>query len=209
VWQNETLTGRALIGAGLVIGAVTYTAFADATRRVAVAEDAPAAEDLPAAAPVRLEPGRMSGVGVAFGVGSAICIALGAVFARKAFLALAADGRPLDPIVATVVRVVTAAGIFWLLPIFTGGVREVVGFMREGSVRRRMLIGTGCGAISGMVCYLAALRHAPAGLVSTLVSTSTLVVIPLTALRYRTRVPWDVTLAATVAVIGVGMISWK
>jgi drug/metabolite transporter (DMT)-like permease len=60
-----------------------------------------------------------------------------------------------------------------------------------------------------MVCYLAALRHAPAGLVSTLVSTSTLVVIPLTAVRYRMRIPWDVTAAATVAVLGVGMISWK
>jgi drug/metabolite transporter (DMT)-like permease len=209
VWQNETLTGRALAGAGLVIGAVAYTAFADASRRVAVAEDAPAAEDLPAAGRARVEPGRMSGAGVAFGVGSAVCIALGAVFARKAFLAPAGDGRPLDPIVATVVRVGTAAGIFWLLPIFAGGAREVVGHMRERSVRARMLIGTGCGAIAGMVCYLAALRHAPAGLVSTLVSTSTLVVIPLTAVRYRMRIPWDVTVAATVAVVGVGMISSK
>jgi drug/metabolite transporter (DMT)-like permease len=231
-WQNEVLTGRALVGAGLVLAAVAYTAFTDAARTAAQPHPpenpppAPApqpqhttAERLvlsyetvaadPAAPPARAEPGRMSPVGLAFGVGSAVCIALGAVFARRAYLAPANDGRPLDPIVATVVRVGTAALIFWLLPLLTGSARRTVAHLANRAVRPRVLIGTALGAIAGMLCYLAALRHAPAGLVSTLVSTSTLIVIPLTALRYGTRIPWDVTLAAMIAVVGVGMISWK
>jgi drug/metabolite transporter (DMT)-like permease len=165
--------------------------------------------DDPAVPPRRSEPGQMSPLGLAFGVASAVCIALGAVFARKAYLMPASDGRPLDAVVATVIRVGASAAVFWLLPVFTGTIGSTVAHLADRSVRRRMLVGTAFGAIGGMLCYVAALRHAPAGLVSTLVSTSTLVVIPLTAVRYHTRIPWDVTAAATVAVIGVALISWK
>ena len=210
LWQNEALTGRALMGAGLVIGAVTYTAFTEATRGSVSGEtgegEAAGEGEARRAATPRSEPGRMSAVGLAFGVASAVCIALGAVFARKAYLSAASDGRPLDPVVATVVRVGASAAVFWLLPVFMGKVGSTVAHLGDREVRWRMLAGVAAGAIGGMICYVAALRHAPAGLVSTLVSTSTLVVIPLTALRYRTRIPWDVTLAAAVAVVGVGMM---
>src|SRR6185503_1675942 len=120
-----------------------------------------------------------------------------------------ADGRALDPIFATVVRVGVSAGAFWMVPVLGGTARQTIAILADGSLFRRMLIGVGFGAIGGMICYIAALRHAPAGLVSTLVSTSTLLIIPLTALRYRMRIRWDVTSAACAAVAGVGLISWK
>jgi drug/metabolite transporter (DMT)-like permease len=190
-WQGEPLTGWALVGAGLVIGAVVYATFANPS---------------PPDAPSR-EPGRMSAAGVACGVGSAVCIALGSILMREAYRA--APGGKLDSILATTVRVNAAAVMLWVWPVVRGRTAEMVGHLRDSSVRKRLALGTLFGALAGMLCYVAALKYSPAGLVSTIVATSPLVVIPLVAIRYRIRVGAGIVVAGIVAVIGVGLISWK
>jgi drug/metabolite transporter (DMT)-like permease len=191
VFQGEPLTGRALLGAALVIAAVAYATFANTGGG--------------AAAPTT-EPGRMSAGGLAFGVGSAVFIALGSVLGRQAFRA---DGGALDAVVATVVRVNSAAVVLWGLTLARGRVRHVLAFMKDPHVRHRLAWGTLFGPLAGMLCYLSALKFSPAGLVSTVVATSPLVVIPLVAARYRVRVGAGVVAAAGVAVVGVALISWK
>jgi drug/metabolite transporter (DMT)-like permease len=190
-WQGEPLTGWALVGAALVIGAVVYATFANAA---------------PQGEPTR-EPGRLSTAGIACGVGSAVCIALGSVLMREAYKA--APGGRLDPILATTLRVNVAALLLWLWPLATGRGGEMLGHLREPSLRKRLFAGTAFGALGGMLCYVTALKYAPAGLVSTIVATSPLVVIPLVAVRYHVRVGAGIVVAGIVAVIGVGLISWK
>jgi drug/metabolite transporter (DMT)-like permease len=190
IFQKEPLTGRALVGAGLVIGAVMYATFAKTEAGEAGGS----------------EPGRMSAAGLAFGLASAVCIALGSVLGRQAFRSA---GRELDAIAATVVRVNSAMVVLWGFTLLRGRVRHVLGFLKEPAVRQRLTWGTLFGPIAGMLCYVAALKASPAGLVSTVVATSPLVVIPLVAVRYRVRVGLAVVVAAVVAVAGVGMISWK
>jgi len=190
-FQGEALTGWALLGAGLVIGAVAYATFAN-----------PA----PPGAPSR-EPGRMTPAGVACGVGSAVCIAFGSVLMREAYKA-APPGR-LDSILATTLRVNVAALLLWVWPVARGRAGEMIGHLRDSAVRKRLVSGTFFGALVGMLCYVSALRYAPAGLVSTIVATSPLVVIPLVAVRYRVRVGVGIVVAGLLAVVGVAMISWK
>jgi drug/metabolite transporter (DMT)-like permease len=56
-----------------------------------------------------------------------------------------------------------------------------------------------------MICYVAALKYAKAGTVSTLAPMSPIMIIPLVAWRYQTRV----RKRAVVAIAGVVLISWK
>lgn len=189
IFQKEALTGRVLAGAVLVIGTVTYATFANTG---------------PAREGGAVEPGRMSAAGLAFGVISAVCIALGSVLGRQAFRA-----GELDAVVATVVRVNSAAAVLWGFTMLRGRAGPVLAHMKDPAVRGRLAWGTAFGPLAGMMCYVSALKWSPAGLVSTIVATSPLVVIPLVAVRYRVRVGAGVVIAAVVAVVGVGMISWK
>jgi drug/metabolite transporter (DMT)-like permease len=190
-FQGEVLTGWALVGAGLVIGAVVYATFANPA--------APGAENR--------EPGRMTAAGVGCGGGSAVCIALGSVLMREAYTA--APGGRLDSILATTIRVNVAAVLLWVWPVARGRAGEMMGHLRDSAVRKRIVSGTFFGALAGMMCYVSALKYAPAGLVSTIVATSPLVVIPLVAIRYRVRVGVGIVIAGVVAVVGVGLISMR
>jgi drug/metabolite transporter (DMT)-like permease len=191
VWQGETLSLRALAGAAMVIAAVMYATFANTS---------------PGGAATR-EPGGMSAGGLACGIASAVCIALGSVLGREAYKA-APDGR-LDPMLATTLRVGSAAVLLWVWPVVRGRAGEFFGHLVRPGVRGRLFAGTAMGALGGMMCYVSALKYAPAGLVSTIVATSPLVIIPLVAVRYRVRVGVGIVIAAIVAVVGVGLISWK
>jgi drug/metabolite transporter (DMT)-like permease len=186
--QGETLSQRATAGAALVIAAVMYATFANA---------APADGE-------NREPGRMSPLGLWCGVASAACIGLGSVTGRQAFKI-----APLDTITATVVRVGFAATVLWLVAVARGKARQTLARLHDPMVRTRLAWGTLLGPIVGMLCFVGSLKFAPAGLVSTLISTSPLVILPIAAVKYGVRIRPGVVVALIVAVVGVGMISWK
>jgi drug/metabolite transporter (DMT)-like permease len=192
LWLGERLTQRSLIGVAMVIAAVMYTAFAEAGR---------------AQHQRGREPGRMTMTGFLFGLGSAFFIALGAVLLSKAFKT--ATHAPLDRMTATVLRVASAATLLWIMPVITGTAGRVLHHLRDPLIKQRVFIGTMCGPVAGMICYVSSLSLIPAGIVSTLVAASPLVVIPISAIKYRTRIGLDIILAAAIAVTGVALISWE
>ena len=129
----------------------------------------------------------------------------GAVLGRQAF-----TSQPeLDALAATTVRVGSAALLLWLVPIATGTVPSVVRHLRDAPIRKRILLGTIAGPIVGMICYVAALKYAKAGTVSTLSAMSPIMIIPLVAWRYRSRVRKRAILAAVIAIAGVALLSWR
>ena len=188
---DETLTGRALLGAGMIIGAVTYAAFA---------QTAPPGTE-------SREPGKVSAFGLLLGVGSATFIALGAVLMRQAYKS--PGGERLDTLLATTIRVGTAAAVLWTIPIARGRVGAVLAHLKDADVRKRLAVGTLLGAFLGMMCFISAFKYAPAGLVSTITATSPLVILPLVAWRYHVRIGWGLVVAGAVAVAGVGLIVWR
>jgi drug/metabolite transporter (DMT)-like permease len=191
--NGEHLGVRTLGGALLVIVAIMYATF----RQTGAAVD----DELAA----RGEPARMGLAGFVCGVVSAFCTGLGSVLGRKAFQAT--PQSPLDPIVATTIRVGAAAVIMWVWPVIRGQAPVVLRHMGNVPLRLRMLAGVLGGPLGGMLCYISALSLIEAGLVSTLVAVSPLITIPVMAARYRIRIGWDVVLATAVAVAGVAMVS--
>jgi drug/metabolite transporter (DMT)-like permease len=191
LWLGEALGTLALLGAVLVIGAVMYATFANTSTPGVT----------------NIEPGRMSAFGMVCGLISAACIGLGSVLGRQAYKV--AGDSPLDPIVATVVRVGGAAIVLWTIALLRGRWVSTLKFLGDPAVRSRLAIGTFLGPLLGMIGFVSALKFSPAGLVSTIISTSPLVILPVVAVRYRMRVGVGIVIAGILAVVGVGLISWK
>jgi drug/metabolite transporter (DMT)-like permease len=191
MWLGEALGTRALLGAVLVIGAVMYATFANT--------GTPGVENK--------EPGRMSAFGLVCGLISAACIGLGSVLGRQAYKV--ESQTPLDPIVATVVRVGAAAAVLWIIALVRGRWVTTLRHLGDPAVRSRLAAGTFLGPLLGMMGFVSALKFSPAGLVSTVISTSPLVILPVVAVRYRMRVGVGIIIAGILAVLGVGLISWK
>ena len=188
-WLGETLRPTELAGMGVVLAAIAYAIYVERAAEGAL----------------QREPGEVSNLGVVFGIFGALLGGAGAVLARQAF-----TSQPdLNPLAATAVRVGSAGVVLWLVPLFTGTIGRVVRSLADTHIRSRILIGSACGPIFGMFCYVAALKYAKAGTVSTLSSMSPIMIIPLVAWRYKTRVRKRAIAAAVLAVAGVALISWQ
>jgi drug/metabolite transporter (DMT)-like permease len=188
VINREALPATTLAGAALVIAAVVYATF----RQTSVAGGA-----------VAPEPPRMGVGGFLLGLGAAFCTGLGSVLARRAFQI---SDPPLDPILATTLRVGIAAATLWAFALATGSARQAVSRLTLPGLRGRLAAGVLLGPLGGMLCYLLALQSLRAGLVSTLVATSPLLTMPILAVRYRLRLGWDIVAATVLAVAGVWLI---
>ena len=135
--------------------------------------------------------------GILLAIGSAVCMGLGAVTVRWAY-----HYEPgMDPVVATTVRVASAA-------VFLTAVAPLLGCsLRESSLAAgrhawsRIVMGTLAGPFGGMLCYVTALSMTPAGLCSALASASPLFVLVLAAVRFR-KAPTSVSLLAGVIAVG-------
>lgn len=185
--MGEALGGGMLLGIALVVVATGAAIFAR-----------------PADEPGSAEPGRLTWLGLTYGITGSLFRGLGAVAGREAFR----DAGPaLDPFLATTIRVAGAMAVSWVLPVAQGKVRETVGILRQPGVAPRLLAGTAFGPIIGMVCYVAALKHAPAGLVATIVAMSPMLVLPYVTVKYRAKLGVVTPVAAAVACGGVAVIA--
>lgn len=143
--------------------------------------------------------------GMMAAVWSALFQGVGTVMARQAFLGQA----DLHPLPATAIRIGSGAAALWLYAGIRGPLGPVLGAWKEPKVLRLLLAGTLFGPLVGMLCYLAALKHAPAGVVTTITFMAPLLIIPIGAGLYGTRITaaaiWGTLLSvAGVALLGLG-----
>ncbi len=198
-WLHEALRASELAGISIVLGAVAYAIYVERSA------DAQSADAQSVESEARGEPGIVSVLGVGHGLLAALFAGAGAVLARQAFTT-----QPnLDALAATAGRVGAAALVLWIVPLAMGVARPVAAHLADASLRRLIVFGTMTGPVVGMICYVAALKYAKAGTVSTLSSMSPIMIIPLIALRYRTRIRKRAVLAAIVSIAGVALLAWR
>lgn len=183
-WLGEHFRLVTLLGMAIVLAATSY----------AVLVCSRAEDD-------SREPGKVTAWGLFCAVSGAVLMGAGAVAARQAFLA-----GPIDPLLATTIRVGSTAVLLWAAALVRGEPASLCRHMADPLVRNRIVLGTLFGPTFGMICYVSALKFSPAGLVSTIASMSPLVVLPLAYLRYKARIGWDVVAACALAVAGVAVI---
>jgi drug/metabolite transporter (DMT)-like permease len=186
-WLGESVAPVAFAGAALVLAASAAAIWIE--RRSAQST----------------EPGTVTVRGLMSAIGGAALLGFGAVLARQAWKL----DPGMDPIGAATVRVGAATVMLWVIPVFQGrgAFGRLVAPLADKPLLIRLGIGTLFGPYLGMLTYVAAFRHLEAGLVSSLVALSPLVILPLSVYRHRAKVGPATIAAAVAAVAGVALIS--
>jgi drug/metabolite transporter (DMT)-like permease len=185
---GEALSASQLAGMTLILGGVLATVWNPSGRRSAAGGAGIA--------------GLSFWSGASAGLLAALCQAAGSVMARQAFLA-----QPdLSPLFATTLRIAAAAAAMAAVARWRGDWKRALEGARKPRVLPRILLGTLCGPILGMTCYIAAMKHQPAGIVTTITFMTPLLVMPLGAWHYGTRVGPRLVFSVLAALAGVVLL---
>lgn len=187
---GEVLSLRQVAGMALILAGVltATTSAARAARR---------ARSMVASAPA--EQTRKFGHAAWAAIWSALFQGLGTVFAREGFLSQA----DLDPVQATVIRLGAGAIGLWSYARMRGPLRPALGNWTEKNTLRLLLGGVVFGPTLGMLCYISALKSAPAGIVTTITFMAPLLIIPIGARVYGTRIGWAALGGTALSLAGV------
>jgi len=145
-------------------------------------------------------PFRLSGVGIALGVGAMLGQAAGLLLAKVVL----DEGYPSLP--ATYIRVIWGAATLWALGFFTGGWRAVPGAVRDLKCLKTTSMATFLGPYLGIWLSLVAVSYAKIGIASTLMSLSPIFMIPLSRKVFGERVGARAVIGTLIATAGVAGI---
>lgn len=188
ILSHRQLAGMALILAG-VLTATTSAARA-ARRAKAILVSSPA------------KPSGGFGHAAWAAIWSALFQGLGTVMAREGFLSQA----DLDPVQATAIRLGAGAIGLWAYARMRGPLRPALGNWAEKHTLRLLLGGVVFGPTLGMLCYISALKSAPAGIVTTITFMAPLLIIPIGARVYGTRIGWAAWGGTALSLAGVVLL---
>ncbi len=141
--------------------------------------------------------------GVLFGLGAALGQASGLVLAKHAMFDF---GGEVDPMSASMIRMIAGMVIIWSISLFRGTIPTTI---KAISNKRAMLMCAGgaiAGPFFGVWMSLLALKYIAAGIAATFNHTTPIMVIPLLWLVYRERTTARGLLGAAVAVGGVALL---
>ncbi len=108
---------------------------------------------------------------------------------------------------ATFIRVLGAMVGYLLLLTFLGRWRTVGIAARHTKAMMIVTLGSLVGPFAGVILYMIALRHCPAGIVATIVCTTPVLILPFAILLYRERVSLRAAGGAVISVLGVALFS--
>jgi len=152
------------------------------------------------ARPVVTRDKRRYALGVLLGIGGASGQALGLVIAKQG---LVGDFPALS---ATLIRMVVASCVIWLLTLAQGQVGATWRALKDGQVLRFVFVGSVLGPFIGVWLSMVAVQHTHVGIASTLMALSPIMVIPLTHLFFKERVSPRSVAGTVIALAGVAII---
>jgi drug/metabolite transporter (DMT)-like permease len=188
---GERLTPADLVGMALVLGGVGWVVVERGPRV------APAQVEAPPPAPP--SPSRHRTLGVLCGIGGALCQSVGAIFAKRGMTAI-------DPLPATLVRMVSAAAVLALVLLVTGRGAKARPSRFTSRLAALILVASFLGPYLGVWLSLVSLHRTRAGIALTLMAMSPILVIPIARFVLGER-PTRRAIAGTfIAVSGVAWL---
>jgi drug/metabolite transporter (DMT)-like permease len=107
---------------------------------------------------------------------------------------------------ATLIRILVAALILWLVATFQGQFRHTIRQWRNREAFRAIIGGTIVGPFLGIWLSLIAIQLAPVGLAATLMALPPIILIPISRILYGERVSKRGIMGTIVAFAGVAII---
>jgi drug/metabolite transporter (DMT)-like permease len=152
-------------------------------------------------------PRRQKVYGILCGLGGAVGQGLGLVVSKYGMLVAGSEeAGPLNTLSATLIRMIVASAVVWLIVIISGRLPRVLEARRDGAAIKRTLAGTVTGPFIGVWLSMFAVTHAIAGVAATLMALMPVMVIPVLWLLYRQKTSIRGMAGAGVAVVGVAIL---
>jgi len=112
----------------------------------------------------------------------------------------------LDPLSATLIRMVVAGIFIWAVVAVSGRIRPVLGSVRHKAAIKRTFGGATLGPFLGVWMSMVAISYTYTGVASTLMSLMPVMVIPIVWILYKQRINWQGITGAVIAVVGVAIL---
>lgn len=160
---------------------------------------------------------RSLSIGIVLGILGAAGQALGLVFAKLGMRAadsaanVALDGAdgalaPIDPLSATLVRMVAGAAGIWLIAALRGNIVSTIRTLADQRALAYTAIGAVLGPFMGVWLSLVSVSHTSAGVAATLMGTVPIIMLPLARIAYGDRPGAAVIAGTLVAFAGVAYL---
>jgi drug/metabolite transporter (DMT)-like permease len=146
-------------------------------------------------------------LGVLFGIGGAMGQGIGLVISKYGMIVVADDPDiPLNPLSATLIRMLAAAVFIWISIIFIGKLRKVLNSGKDKLGMKATFGGAIFGPFLGVWLSMIAVTYALAGVAQTLMSLMPVMVIPFVWVIYKQKTTWRGVLGAIIAILGVAIL---
>jgi drug/metabolite transporter (DMT)-like permease len=146
-------------------------------------------------------------VGIVTGLIASMSQGLGLVISKIGMVRSSGpDGKELSPLSATLIRMVSATVIIWIIAIALGRAGKAVSSLHKKGVVKSIFGGTICGPFLGIWFSMIAVAHTKAGIAATLMSLMPVMVIPILYILYRQKTSLRSIGGALVAVAGVAIL---
>lgn len=111
-----------------------------------------------------------------------------------------------DSLAATVIRGVVGTVPYWLVSMFRGRMGVVVGRAKDRKAMWLILAGSALGPAAGVYMMMVAVKNAPVGIASTLMSLSPVMILPLMVIFYKEKITYRAVIGAIVAFLGAALL---
>ena len=148
--------------------------------------------------------GKLKVAGIGFGVVAAFGQGVGLALSKKGI-----DLNPaavLNPLSATLMRLLLAALFIWAVVFFSGRFSKVLSSASDVGAMRNTAVASMLGPYLGITFSMVAVTFTATGVAQTLLSLMPVMIIPVIWILYHQRTSWRGIFGAAIAVIGVALI---
>ena len=140
-------------------------------------------------------------LGVLLAVTAALAQATGMVWSRQGI-------GNFDAVAATLIRVLGALPGYLVVVTVLHRWPSIFAAVRQTRAMAIVFTGSLIGPLLGVVLCMIALRHCPAGVVTTIVSTMPVLILPCSILLFHEKVSLRAVAGAVLSVAGVALMCW-
>ena len=144
--------------------------------------------------------------GILMGLLGALGQAVGLILAKPGMQALTPGAESVDPLAATLVRMVAAAAAIVLFAGVAGHARTTLRSFKNTRAIFLTFVGAVLGPTLGVWLSLISVRYTHTGIAATMMATTPIITIPLVRIFYNERVSRTAILGTFVAVVGTAIL---
>jgi drug/metabolite transporter (DMT)-like permease len=154
----------------------------------------------------KIEEGKRT-YGLVLGVVAAVGQGVGLVISKYGMVTVANNpDDPLDPLSATLIRMVVGAMFIWISILVAGRLPRTIKSLRNKQALKLTSAGAFVGPFLGVWLSMVAVMYTEAGIAMTLMSLMPIFIIPTVFLLYREKTSFRGMVGAFIAVAGVAII---